>query len=229
MLASLISTLTPAASEPFESHGVQRRRRAIVVLVLVLGAALLGLSLTRVPGDPSFYWLTTAMAVVWGGGAVVSGPLRLGWVSVSGRRHRPILMGIGVGGVVAAVFIAGALVAREIEVIAEPIGRVLSYAHHGRLTVVVAITVVNGMAEELFFRGALYSALGKARPLLFSTVLYAMTTSASGNPALGFAAVVLGAICAVERRATGGILAPVLTHLVWGLVMVLALPPLFGA
>ena len=45
---------------------------------------------------------------------------------------------------------------------------------------------------------------------------------------LGFAALVLGAVCALERRATGGVLAPVLTHLVWGLIMVLVLPPLFG-
>ena len=45
---------------------------------------------------------------------------------------------------------------------------------------------------------------------------------------LGFAALILGAVCAWERRATGGVLAPVLTHVVWGLLMVLALPPVFG-
>ncbi|MGV8056383.1 CPBP family intramembrane glutamate endopeptidase, partial [Mycobacterium kansasii] len=39
---------------------------------------------------------------------------------------------------------------------------------------------------------------------------------------------VLGTVCAIERRATGGVLAPVLTHLVWGLMMVLALPSIFG-
>ena len=42
------------------------------------------------------------------------------------------------------------------------------------------------------------------------------------------AAAMVGTVCALERRATGGVLAPVLTHLVWGLIMVLALPPLFG-
>ena len=55
-----------------------------------------------------------------------------------------------------------------------------------------------------------------------------ITTAASGNPMLGFAALILGTVCALERRATGGVLAPVLTHLVWGLIMVLALPALFG-
>ncbi|OBI03600.1 hypothetical protein A5715_07400 [Mycolicibacter heraklionensis] len=168
------------------------------------------------------------MAAVWGGGALVSGPLRLGWDVVSGRRRRPILMGVGIGGVVAAVFISGALLVREIDVIAEPIGRVLSYAGQGHLGVLVVITVINGVAEELFFRGALYSALGPTRPLLFSTVLYTVATSVSGNAGLGVAAVVLGTVCALERRATGGVLAPVVTHLVWGLAMPLVLPPLFA-
>nr|WP_286135217.1 CPBP family intramembrane glutamic endopeptidase [Mycobacterium sp. UM_Kg1] len=194
---------------------------------MALGSTLLALSLTRVPGDSSFYWLTAAMAVVWGGGAIVSGPLHLGWVGVSGRRRRPIVLGLGLGVVVAVIFVVGALVARQIDVIAEPIGKVLTYANHSNLPAVVAITLANGVAEELFFRGALYSALGASRPLLISSLLYVAATSASGNPMLGFAAVVLGAVCAVERSATGGVLAPVLTHLVWGLVMVLALPPLF--
>ena len=35
-------------------------------------------------------------------------------------------------------------------------------------------------------------------------------------------------MCDGASSATGGVLAPVLTHLVWGLVMVLALPPMFG-
>jgi membrane protease YdiL (CAAX protease family) len=61
-----------------------------------------------------------------------------------------------------------------------------------------------------------------------STIVYVATTTTTGNPMLGFAAVILGAVCALERRATGGVLAPMLTHFFWGLVMVLALPPVFG-
>ena len=92
---------------------------------------------------------------------------------------------------------------------------------HGKL-------VSQAVAEEFFFRGALYTALGRFYPVLISTLLYAVSTSASGNPMLGFAALILGTVCALERRATGGVLAPVLTHLVWGSMMVLALPPIFG-
>ncbi len=42
---------------------------------------------------------------------------------------------------------------------------------------------------------------------------------------LAFAAIILGTVCALERRATGGVLAPILTHFVWTLVVLLALPP----
>jgi uncharacterized protein len=81
----------------------------------------------------------------------------------------------------------------------------------------------------MFFRVALYTALGNAYPLILSTVCYVAATSlTTGNPMLGFAAAVLGAVCAFERRATGGVIAPMLTHFFWGLVMVLALPPIFG-
>jgi membrane protease YdiL (CAAX protease family) len=61
-----------------------------------------------------------------------------------------------------------------------------------------------------------------------STIVYVAATLASGNLMLGFAAIILGTVCALERRASGGVLAPVLTHFVWGLIMVLVLPPLFG-
>ena len=93
---------------------------------------------------------------------------------------------------------------------------------------IVVITVVNGVAEEVFFRGALYTALGRYHPVVISTVVYVCASMASGNLMLGFAAMILGTVCALERRASGGVLAPVLTHFFWGLIMVLALPPLFG-
>ena len=106
---------------------------------------------------------------------------------------------------------------------------VLEYANSGPLPLIVFITVVNGVAEEMFFRGALYTALGKSIRCPVSTVLYVIATAATtGNPMLGFAAIILGTVCACERRATGGVLAPMLTHFFWGLVMVLALPPIFG-
>jgi uncharacterized protein len=212
-----------------EPPSVVLRRRIGVVVVLLIGGALLGYSLTRPPGDKSFYWLTLALAGVWALGALISGPLYLGCVRFRGRNQRPVITGILAGVALGAVFLVGGLIAREIPGIREYITRVLEFAHYGPLVLVTFITVINGVAEEMFFRGALYTALGRFHPLLVSTVIYVIATSATtGNPMLGFAAIILGTVCAWERRATGGVLAPMLTHFFWGLVMVLALPPIFG-
>lgn len=212
-----------------EPPSLVRRRRIIVAVVLVIGAALLGYSLTRPPGDSSFYWLALALAGVWAVGAFVSGPLHLGCIRVRGRNQRPVITGAAVGLLLGAVFIVGGLIAREIPPVREYITRVLAYADYGPLALVAFITVINGLAEEMFFRGALYTALGTMRPILISTVFYVIATAVTtGNPMLGFAAIILGTVCAFERRVTGGVLAPMLTHFFWGLVMVLALPPIFG-
>lgn len=229
LLHEMREIATTVAVPHHEPPAVIRRRRIIVAVVLVIGAALLGYSLTRPPGDDSFYWLTLALAGVWAIGALLSGPLHLGCVKFRGRNQRPVITGTGIGLAVGAAFVVGALIAREIPGVREYITRVLEFADYGPLALVVFITVINGVAEEMFFRGAMYTALGRFHPVLISTVLYVVATSATtGNPMLGFAAIILGTICALERRATGGILAPMLTHFFWGLVLVLALPPIFG-
>ncbi len=204
------------------------RRRVVVGITLLIGAAVLGLSLRRAPGESIFYWLTLALAAVWIVGALASGPLHLGGINWRGRNQRPVITGTAIGLLVGGVFVLGGLIAREIPIVSALITRVLLFAHQGSFWLVVVITVVNGVAEEVFFRGALYTALGRHRPVAVSTILYTCATMASGNPMLGFAAIILGTVCALERRASGGVLAPVLTHFVWGLIMVLALPPLFG-
>ncbi|TPG35957.1 CPBP family intramembrane glutamic endopeptidase [Mycolicibacterium hodleri] len=218
---------TPAAPHD-EPPTLVRRRRVVVVVVLILGATLLGISLRSTPGEKSFFALTFALAAVWAIGARLSGPLHFGFVTFRGKVRRPVLTGAGIGVALGAVFIAGGLVCREIGPVRDYIVQVLEYANYGALWLVVLITVINGVAEEMFFRGALYSSLGRFHPEVVSTIVYALAVSAAGNPMLGFAGIILGAVCAYERRITGGVLAPMLTHFFWGLVMVLALPPMFG-
>ncbi len=212
-----------------ESAAVVGRRKFVVVAVLLVGAALLGYSLSRPPGDDTFVWLTLALAGVWAVGAYLSGPLHMGRVDFRGRMRRPVITGTAIGLGLSAVFVVGGLVAREIPGVNDYIRDVLEYSKSGPLYLIVFITVINGLAEEMFFRGSLYTALLRRRPVLTSTVLYVIATAATtGNPMLGFAAIVLGTVCAFLRRATGGVLAPMLVHFFWGLVMVLALPPIFG-
>ncbi|HEY6646616.1 MAG TPA: type II CAAX endopeptidase family protein [Mycobacterium sp.] len=228
LLDDIRGIVTTTAVPHHEPPATVLRRRIVVVVVLVIGVALLGYSLSRQPGDESFYWLTLALAAVWAVGAFASGPLHLGCVRFRGRNQRPVITGTVVGLVLGGAFVVGGLVAREIPDVREFVTRVLDFVNHGPLAVVVFITVINGLAEELFFRGALYTALGKAYPAVVSTVIYVVTILATGNPMLAFAGIVVGSVCAWERRATGGVLAPMLTHFFWGLVMVLALPPVFG-
>ncbi|BBZ51422.1 CPBP family intramembrane metalloprotease [Mycobacterium heidelbergense] len=228
VLFELRRAITNIAVPHNEPPGVVRRRRVVVVITLAIGAAVLGFSLRRTPGESSFYWLTLALAAVWIAGAFLSGPLHLGGICWRGRNQRPVITGTTVGLLLGGVFVLGGLIARDIPAVSGLIARVLQFAHQGSLLPIVLIIMVNAIGEEMFFRGALYTALGRLAPVAISTVVYTCATMASGNLMLGFAAIILGTVCALERRASGGILAPMLTHLVWGLVMVLALPPVFG-
>ncbi len=212
---------------PEESDSVRRKRRAIVAGVGVGGATLLGLSLSTAPGSRRFYWLTGALAATWTAGAVASGPLHLGWIK--GRDdnlRRPFVTPVATGVLAFGVFYGAALVAREIPILNRAIGDVLRYADQGSMPLIVLTTSVNGMAEELFFRGAFYTAAAE-RPILISTAAYTVATAASRNPALTVAGVVMGALFGMQRRASGGIQAPLLTHVTWAMLMLRFLPPLF--
>jgi membrane protease YdiL (CAAX protease family) len=228
LLAEFGTMVSTRATPRDEPRSMVIRRRVVVGVVLVLGAVLLGISLNQKPGDSAFYWLTLGLAAVWAIGARLSGPLHLGHLRFRTRSRRPVLTGTFIGLLVGGAFIVGGLVARQIPPVRDYIVQVLEFANYGPLLLVVFITVVNGVAEEMFFRGALYSALGSFQPVLISTLVYVVAVSAAGNPMLGFAGLILGYVCAYERRMTGGVLAPMLTHFFWGLVMVLALPPIFG-
>ncbi len=205
-----------------------RRRRVIVAITLVIGATLLGLSLATDPGDSLFYPLTAAVAAVWIAGGLASGPLHLGYAPWRGALRRPLVTPILLGLGAAAVFVVGALIVRQIEPLREFIAGVLAHAQQGNLALVTLITLLNGAAEEVFFRGALFAAIGRVHPVVISTAIYAVVTIATRNPMLVFAAVVMGVLFGLQRRASGGILAPIITHLAWSTVMILALPHIIG-
>jgi membrane protease YdiL (CAAX protease family) len=227
-LEEIRRVITNAAAPHHEPSSAIRRRRVVVAGVLVAGAGLLALCMTRRPGEPGFYWLTLAVGVVWAIGAFTSGPLHLGGICWRGRNQRPVITGTAVGLLLGGIFVIGGVVTTKIPGIADLVTRVLQFVDLGpwRLTLVVAL--LDGIAEELFYRGALYTALGRHHPVVISTAVYTVATLAGQNLMLGFAAVILGTVCAAERRATGGVLAPILTHVAWSLIVLLALPPVFG-
>lgn len=206
-----------------------RRRQLVTVLFVVIGAGVLGWSLRIAPGSSLFYPATFLLAAVWAVGAFSSGPLHLGRIDVGEALRRPILQPILLGLVLAAVFVVGGLLVHAIDLLNpldHQVRTVLDHADQGFGVLTLLVTVVNGIAEELFFRGAVYAAIPR-HPVVWSAVVYGIATLATGNVMLGFAAIVLGAVVALQRRASGGILAPILTHLTWSVVMLYALPAIF--
>ncbi|MGY1828311.1 MULTISPECIES: CPBP family intramembrane glutamic endopeptidase [unclassified Blastococcus] len=212
-----------------ESDAAFRRRRRVTGAVAVAGASLLGVSLSTPPGSPRFYGLTLGVAGTWVVGGLASGPLHLGRMFGPGDRlRRPVLTPVASGVGAFGAFYAAALVARRIPVLERAIGSVLRYADQGSTALVATTTLANGVAEEVFFRGALYAAAGARRPVVVSTAVYGLATTATRNPALVLASVPMGLLFAQQRRITGGIQAPVLTHVVWSALMLRYLPPLFA-
>jgi membrane protease YdiL (CAAX protease family) len=233
MMGRVMSVVRPVLIDKVErdhrqSDAAFLRRRIVVAITLAVGATLIGFSFSVRQGDPAFYALTLGLAATWTFGSLLSGPLHLGQTLRDGTLRRPIITPIVVGLLLAALFILGALIVGSIPTLARLAEDVLGYARLGNLWIIVVITLLNGIAEELFFRGALFAAIGMWHPVLISTVLYASATVAGGNPALVFAAVVLGTVVALQRRASGGILAPILTHITWSLSMLVVLPPIFA-
>jgi membrane protease YdiL (CAAX protease family) len=204
-----------------------RRRQVVAAAVVVVGAVVLGWSLRLEPGGDLFYVAAIVLAGVWAAGAFLSGRLHLGRIArTTDVFIRPILAPILLGLLMVGIFVLGALVVREIEPLATYVSSVLAYADEGSLTILAIITFVNGIAEELFFRGAMYAAIPR-HPVLWTSVAYVIATAATGNVMLAFAAVLLGTVTGLERRASGGVLAPILTHVTWSLSMLFLLPLLF--
>lgn len=222
--AALVERVPRDHAQPDEAF---RRRRVVVAVVLVVGAVLLGLSLAVRPGDPLFYPMTLGVAATWVVGGLLSGPLHLGYIPFRGGLRRPVITPVVVGLVAAGVFVVGALLVRELPPLRDYVESVLAHARQGTLVLVALVTLVNGIAEEVFFRGALYAAVGRAHPVPISTGIYALATVATGNPMLVFAALTLGVVLGLQRRASGGILAPILTHVTWSMTMLFALPAIF--
>jgi membrane protease YdiL (CAAX protease family) len=188
-----------------------RRRQVVAAVTVLVGAALLGVSLRIEPGSVWFYPATFALAGVWLVGALASGRLHLGRILVRDELR----------------FLASAVVLGPVPFVADQVTDVLDHAAEGSLALVAVVTIVNGIAEELFFRGTVYAAVPR-RPVLVSTAAYTLTTVAAGNLLLVVAALLLGLVVGLERRASGGILGPAITHVTWALAMLFGLPLVFS-
>lgn len=218
--------VVPVPRDHRETDAAFRRRRIVALATLVVGAALLAAALRIPAGDPSFYLATAVLAVVWTVGGLLSGPLHLGraHTRAGSDRARPVVQSLALGALLLTVFLAGGLLVSHVPALRDPVVRLLDHARLGSLPAIVLITTANGVAEELYFRGALYAAVGRRHPVLITTAVYSLATAGSGIPLLVLAAAALGLLTGLQRRVTGGILAPIITHLIWSLGMLLLLP-----
>ncbi len=219
----------PVPRDHTEPDSAFRRRRVVAAVTLLVGAGVLAWALRIEPGNAPLLRRHASRSPRSGSvGAFASGPLHLG------RAHTRD--GDGQSRAVAAVARARRDAARPVPPRRGPRrpGPVSCATRSSsssttpstaRSPVVALITGVNGIAEELYFRGALYAGVGRRHALAVTTVVYALVTASSGIPLLVLAAAVVGLVVGLQRRVTGGILGPTVTHLTWSLGMLFLLPP----
>ena len=166
------------------------------------------------------------LAGTWAAGAAGSGFLSAGRPGRPRPAHpvvAPVLTGVAAFG----LFYGAARLARHIPPLDRAVAGVLHYADGGSAPLVMLTAGINAVAEELFFRGALWSAVQDSHPMVTTTIAYTAATAATRNPALVVAGAVTSVLFGLQRRASGGVLAPSLAHVTWSLLMLRYLPPLF--
>lgn len=204
-----------------------RRSLTVVLITLVLGAAQLAAGLNTPSGSFWFYLFTTTLALTWVVGAMVAADDRgLSWFRRS-TAVKDVGTGLAVGAVLVVTFLLGAGIIVHIPWALEPVQNLLDHARWGALLVVALITTVNGVSEEIYFRGAFQAAVpgNWLRRVGLPTLAYTLVTLTSGVVMLGLAAAMLGLATALLRERTGALWAPVMCHLVWSLSMLFLLPP----
>lgn len=197
--------------------------RTAVIVTGVLAGAVLAWSLRIEAGDALFYPATFILAAIY----IVGSSVAVRMVGSKFRWHasRRGIRDAVVGGVgLAFVFFAGAFLVRYIPFLRDPVDELLDYARVGSLVLVLLTTAINGVAEEMFYRGALWRILKPGYRMLVTTALYTAVTALAGVPLLAFAAAAMGVMVAILRERTQSLTPPIIAHLIWSLTMLLVLP-----
>lgn len=203
------------------------RLRAAWLGAAGLGAsALLRASFTAEEGSGEFYLLSTSLTGTLTAGALGAGPIPWHGSQIRSREAVVDLVVVPAvtGAAAFAVFYGAARVACRFRPLRRAIGSVFRYADEGATPAILLIAAGGGVAEELYYRGALWSG---PRPLTTTTLAYTASTAAAGNPMLVLAGLITSVVFGWQRQVTGGVLAPAVTHVTWSMLMLRFLPPLF--
>lgn len=201
-------------------------RRWVSAVTLAVGSFMMAWTIRTPPGDPALYAATLAIGTTWVVGALLSGKLYPGAGNTrqGANTSRAILQSLLLGLLLIVLFLVGGAVVSAIPVLRDPLLGLVAHARLAILPLVIGLLVLNAVAEELFFRGGLYAATGGLHEVLITTFVYALSTVPTGIPMLVVGSTVLGSVVGLQRRATGGVLGPILTHLTWLAGMLLLMP-----
>ena len=89
-----------------------------------------------------------------------------------------------IGAAAFGVFYGAARLARHIPPLSRAISTVLGYADGGSAPLVLLSASANAVAEELYFRGALWPAADQSRPITTTTLAYARPPQPPATPPL---------------------------------------------
>lgn len=220
----------PVERDHSETTEALVQRRWISSVTLAVGSFMLAFTLRLAPGDPAFYAATLALAATWIVGGLISGKIYLGNAHTrSGTQSgRGVVQGVILGLLLLAFFLGGAVLVAPVPVLRDPLLGLLMHASNDMWPVVAILTALIAIGEELFFRGALWAAVGGRQALLVTTLIYALTTIPSGLPLMVLAAALVGLVAGVHRRVTGGVLGPMVIHLTWSAGLFFLLPLVLG-
>lgn len=192
----------------------------VVGLAVVVAAPLLAASLRAEgegPGTVAGWALGIALTWTVGGLLIMRlAPSDLAG-RAPGRAPKVAVAAAGVGLAVASL--AGGLVLAGIPTTAPWVAGPVAAATDGRWGV-LAVALVAGAAEEVFFRGALPRLLTGPARWVVPTAVYALVTLCTGSPALAVMALLLGPVAMWARETSGSLAGALFVHALWTLTMV---------
>ena len=148
--------------------------------------------------------------------------------------RRLVVMGLISGVALYLCFCAGALVVQETPLwprIQEVVDLTRTTAPGAAAALVIVFAT--SPSEEVLWRGAVFARLTRRygpgwRPLVATTVLYALFVGLSGSLVLPLAALICGAVWTRQRQVTGSIVPSLVSHALWSLLIFLYIPGLGG-
>ena len=156
------------------------------------------------------------------------------WHPYLRTRLRPdrwlVVMGVVSGLGLYLLFCAGALVVQQTP-LAPRIQEVVELTRASAPAGLAALVIVfaTSPSEEVLWRGAVFARLTRRygpgwRPVVATTVLYALFVGLSGTVVLPLAALICGTVWARQRQVTGSLVPGMVSHALWSLLMFLWIP-----